>query len=856
MGEEVPATADPVQTAAEAASDRGESGQSGEQAYDPRRTAFVTMLGKGLIEAVETAGAYGGGVFVRSHDRRTLVLAVVIGMPRSLLRAWWRIPVSGRLPAAETYRTGRGVQLADAGETMRRFPQFAAAMPYSFCYASAPVRFNGEPIAGLFVMRTVRDSDQGLAAEYTRLQETVDRLSASLTGMDEEVVEYDGEPFGIRMPSAPTGRVGLFDWDLRTGDFEADPDTCAVIGADPGSFDGTVADVASRMVPDDRCELWACARAPDGAEQIRARKLRVQDSGDRIKPIELWGRYTQTGDGGPHLLGALVDASEGTVVAEAAERLPDGLFALDHDGRISYVNSTAERLLRRERGELLGRSLWDSLPWLSDPSYEDRYRAAVVSQEATSFKVRHPDGQWLAFVLHPDPTGLTGRVVPAGPPESGAETPAARPVSLEAGTMTPPVAAARAGSLHHVVHMASGLTEAVTVREVCTVVAEQLLPAFGGQEVRLYLADGGKLRAAYAFADATPGAVDALPELPLDAPLPTVEAFTSGTPVFVRTPAHLATSYPEATADRMHSWAFIPLVASGNPVGTCAFGYASPHTFATDERAALTALGGLVAQALERARLYDAEFTLARGLQNALLPRRLPVIDGLRSAGRYLPGTQGMDIGGDWYDVIETERGVVLVIGEVEGHSVAAAAVMGQLRSAVTALAASGSPPDEVISRTNRLLAHLDPGVCATCCYVLLEPETGRAQVVRAGHPPPLLRGPSGQTEVLNLAGGTLLGVDPCMVFPVTELQLLPGSVLVLYTDGLVEQPGQDIDSGIDAIRSFLTGFPPVSLEYLSDRLVQQARRATDRPDDLALLLAEYDGVAGAGERVSRPPPA
>jgi serine phosphatase RsbU (regulator of sigma subunit) len=231
-----------------------------------------------------------------------------------------------------------------------------------------------------------------------------------------------------------------------------------------------------------------------------------------------------------------------------------------------------------------------------------------------------------------------------------------------------------------------------------------------------------------------------------------------------------------------------------------------------------------------------------------------------------------MDVGGDWYDVVEAGDGLALVIGDVQGHGVQAAATMGQLRSAVRAFALSDRPPQEVMGGTNHLLIDLDPGQFASCCYVRLDPATGVARAARAGHLPPLLRHPDGRTEVVELPGGVVLGVDPRAHYPVTELRLEPGAILALYTDGLVERPGHDIDEGISALRRALAeaGGPPQrpriraggparastagvgapvagagaeggsgrSLEDVADRLTALARQTADRPDDIALLLA------------------
>ncbi|MFF1798362.1 PP2C family protein-serine/threonine phosphatase, partial [Kitasatospora sp. NPDC058263] len=212
---------------------------------------------------------------------------------------------------------------------------------------------------------------------------------------------------------------------------------------------------------------------------------------------------------------------------------------------------------------------------------------------------------------------------------------------------------------------------------------------------------------------------------------------------------------------------------------------------------------------------------------------------------RYLPGTQGMEIGGDWYDAIVTGHDLNLVIGDVEGHSVGAAATMGQLRSAVRAFAASGHPPDQVLAQTNRLLLDLDPGLLASCCLIRLTPADGTARIARAGHLPPVLRHPDGSTEALYVAGGPLLGVDHWAEYPVSEFRMAPGSLLALYTDGLVEDPAVEIDHGVDRLRDALTGPAGAAgdaedgLERLAERLLQEVG-STDRVDDVALMLTAY----------------
>ncbi|MGW7437674.1 SpoIIE family protein phosphatase [Streptomyces sp. NPDC054849] len=520
---------------------------------------------------------------------------------------------------------------------------------------------------------------------------------------------------------------------------------------------------------------------------------------------------------------------------EAVDRLAQAVLSLDRQGRIGFVNRAAEDLLGLGGPQLRGRLLWEAQPWLGNPAYDDHFRSAFMSGEPVHFPARrgrHPPWEWLSVDLYPAPDGVTLTI-------GGTEKPSYAPTAVAppgAGVGSP---ADQASALYRPVALAIALTEAVTARQVSAVVTEELLPAFGGRQLAIYLLDERHLHLAWETGFPT-GFLDRFDGVALDARLPGVETLTTGRPLFFESMEHLAAAYPGIPLDAdVGARAFLPLIASGRPVGSCILGFDSPRGFSPEERTVLTALAGLIAQALARARRYDSEAALARGLQSALLPHRLPVSENVDTVGRYLPGTLGMDVGGDWYDVIETGRGLLaLVIGDVQGHGVAAAATMGQLRSAVRAFALSGSAPEQVMRGTNQLLIDLDPGQFASCCYVLLDPASGAVRAVRAGHPQPLLRHPDGRTEVLDLAGGVVLGIDPDASYPVTQLRLSTGSVLALYTDGLVETPGIDIDVGVEQLRTALAAARPSPLTETADWLVGEAGSSMDRPDDIALLLA------------------
>ncbi|GGW45939.1 hypothetical protein GCM10010503_23140 [Streptomyces lucensis JCM 4490] len=519
----------------------------------------------------------------------------------------------------------------------------------------------------------------------------------------------------------------------------------------------------------------------------------------------------------------------GTVeAARMVSRLPYGLVSLDLHGRIAFANPAAAELLGRPAGELLGTLPWVSVPWLNDPMYEDRYRAALISQQVMSFVALRPPGEWLSFRLYPSTTGLSVRVSRArAVTDMARETPRAD------------AQPSRLVTISQVLSLAGALTEAVGVQDVVQLVWDEVAPAVGSQAMAILGSQGGRLHVLGQRGYADVHFLERFDGMPLSDRTPGTQALNSGVPAFFDSREQLERLYPRrrGSPDGFAAWAYLPLIASGRPVGTCVLAYAEPHLFPADERAVLTSLGGLIAQALERALLYDAKHRLAHGLQQALLPHTLAPPPGIEAAARYLPATHGMEIGGDFYDLVPSRPLAAAVIGDVQGHNVTAAGLMGQIRTGVRAYTTVGQEPHEVMSSTNRLLIDLGADLFASCLYLRLDPARGRAVMARAGHPPPLLRRPDGRVRVLDLAGGPLLGIDAAAVYPTTEVSLAPGSVLVLYTDGLVESPGVDIEDALVELGGLLSERGDQPLESLADEVLRQSAAARERLDDVALLL-------------------
>ncbi|MEW2632999.1 SpoIIE family protein phosphatase [Streptomyces sp. NPDC048389] len=563
-------------------------------------------------------------------------------------------------------------------------------------------------------------------------------------------------------------------------------------------------------------------------DRLALRLQRAAERGRRVVPeVDFLGTAPMAG------------TSSAVEAVQMVARIPDGMCALDVNGRVTFANAAMAELVGSTAEELHGRPLWATLPWLNDPVYEDYYRAALFSQHGTSFEALRPPQDWLVFRFHPSRSGISVQVTPAGAAAGQ------RPSGDRAGHRP-----TRLVTISHLLNLASALTEAVGVRDVVELVADEIMPAVGSSALVMLAPDGGRLRVLGQRGYDDPGVVDRFDGMLLTAATPGAHALATGVPSFFETREELEHLYParEATPESMAAWAYLPLIASGRPVGTCVLAYAQPHAFTSDERAVLTSLGGLIAQALERARLYDTKHRLAHGLQSALLPHSLPALRGLEVAARYVPGTQGMDIGGDFYDLMRgSGEGDLLpgsvhpeaaaVIGDVQGHNVAAAGLMGQVRTAVRAYTAVGQPPGRVMASTNRLLVDLDVDLLASCVYLHLDLAHGRVLLARAGHPQPLLRDPDGRVHVLDLAGGPLLGIDRSATYPTTAVPLPAGSVLVLYTDGLIETPGVDLDDGLAELAGRLERGVGQPLETLVDSLIGDRTTAPSRGDDMAVLL-------------------
>ncbi|MET7438451.1 SpoIIE family protein phosphatase [Streptomyces sp. NPDC004082] len=413
------------------------------------------------------------------------------------------------------------------------------------------------------------------------------------------------------------------------------------------------------------------------------------------------------------------------------------------------------------------------------------------------------------------------------------------------------------------------LAEARSTEEVLRVAAGLSMPGFTPDGLAVFGAEADRLTI-IGHHGHQPGDEGPFSHMSLDTDYPAAEVVRTGRAVYLSSPEDYKARYPASWPLAQHfgrqSWAFLPLTVAGRTMGAWMAAFSYPVSFTPDERSVLTTVARMLAQALSRAGVAESERELTDGLQRSMLPTLGPEIPGMSVAARYVPTGGGLQVGGDWYDMIPLPGGTsrtksgagrfALVIGDVQGHDVRAAGLMGQLRIALRAYASEGHRPDAVLSRASRFLYGITDSVTqdgesmdprfATCLYVEVDPATGVLDIARAGHPDPAIRMADGTVLMRPTAGGLPLGVDPDADYPTTRLVLEPAETLLMCTDGLIETGGHDLDTGWRRIRRILEEHDG-DMDVLADSLVQAVHGPSShhspgplidrREDDIAVLL-------------------
>jgi anti-sigma regulatory factor (Ser/Thr protein kinase)/putative methionine-R-sulfoxide reductase with GAF domain len=326
--------------------------------------------------------------------------------------------------------------------------------------------------------------------------------------------------------------------------------------------------------------------------------------------------------------------------------------------------------------------------------------------------------------------------------------------------------------------------------------------------------------------------------------------------IYIADVDHADIMNPILREKRIRSMLGVPLIVEGNLIGVLHVGALTPREFNERDLAVLQVAAARAAPGIERARLYSAlehEHRVARLLQRSLLPKRLAQVVGVSTAARYLPATD--EVGGDWYDVFELPRGRIgVAIGDVVGHGVRAAALMGQLRTALHAYAMEDYGPARTLELVDRFVQAMPEYAMATAAYAVLDAETGTVRLASAGHLPPLVVG-GDAPGVVEFAPAAPLGAFPYGGCQEHEITLAPGETLLLYTDGLVERPQVPLTQSIEqllaatrnapspdeACRTAVAGLP--SLEHLRDDVAVVAVQRAEIPLELELSPAANPGV-------------
>ena len=650
-------------------------------------------------------------------------------------------------------------------------------------------------------------------------------------------------------------RIGTYDWDITTGRLVWDAKLRALFGEPPEApAERTIDDFRSRVHPEDRDRI---ATALDEAVRVTGgfdSEYRIVRPGGEVRWLAARGRVLHDVEGRPvRLLGAAYDITEQQEgearTTRILESMPTAFFSLDRRWRFAYVNAEAERVLDSPRERLLGGDIWELFPAAVGTDFEENYREAMASGHPVAFDAYYPPplDAWFEVRAWPGPDGLAVYFL---------DVTARRRAQEETE---------RAGSRAALVaRVTAELTESLDAERAVGRLAEVVVPALADWCI-VTLADddprsgGGRGLRDIGSAHRDPGlrpVVERYAGLRIDAMRDDallVRSYANGETVVLEHGASqviggmLTSAEARDLLERLAPEAVtvLPLRGRDRTVGLITlFAGSGRAPLGPEEVAVAEEVASRAGLALDNARLYRQQRQLAEGLQRALLTEP-PQTDGLEIAVRYVPAGEAAQVGGDWYDAfVQRDGATVVVIGDVVGHDIVAAASMGQLRSLLRGIAVStGAGPADLLGGVDRAMVTLGAGTIATAVVARVEHtddgDPSGARSVRwsnAGHPPPMvLRADGTVTEATGVHADLLLGVVPDTVRTEQTLTLRPGDTLLLYTDGIVERRDLALGDGIVALREVLVELAGLDLEALCDAVLERLLTAR-RHDDVALV--------------------
>nr|WP_239522477.1 SpoIIE family protein phosphatase [Geodermatophilus sabuli] len=656
--------------------------------------------------------------------------------------------------------------------------------------------------------------------------------------------EYERQHLRWRL-AMDAGRVGTFDWDLHTGELNWDEPLLAMFGYTAGEFDSTIRGFSARVHPDDVDRVAEALQVSIETVGEYEAEYRVLRPDGETRWVQARGRALGDPEGrAVRVVGAAYDTTDDrdgqARVARVLEAMPAGFYSLDRQWRFTHVNAEAERLLGRNREELLGEVLWDCFPGAVDSAFEESYRSAVRTGQPVNFDAYYPaplDG-WYELRAWPSPEGLsvyftevTERLRTRARAERSAQRLALlAQVSAElAGTLDARTAIGRLPRL---------VVPALAQWCIVTVVDAEGRP----RDVGWWHADPSARSLVERY---TAVRLDAMP-----ATSPVARALFVGEPVRSHA-GEVAALLPPGEARSLltaldpGSAVALPLRGRGRTLGVLTLYYGRGEPVSDEDLATAQDVADRAGLALDNTRLYTQQQQLAEGLQRSLLTEP-PEPDHAEIAVRYLPAVEAARVGGDWYDAFLQPCGAtMLVIGDVVGHDTEAAAAMGQLRGLLRGIATySDAPPVEVLRGLDASMALLQTRVLATAAVARFEQtdderERGvtRMRWANAGHLPPMVINPDGSVaELAAWKGDLLLGVDAAARRQESVVTLDRGATVLLFTDGLVERRDADLDAGLVRLREALVDLADRPLQEMLDEVLE--RLVEGRPEDDVALVA------------------
>lgn len=768
-----------------------------------------------------------------------------------------------------TLRAGRAVAVRDAAVDARVSGLLPVVSGQVGSYLGLPLRDRAGQVLGALCAydaapRTWSSEQVGLLGE---LAESV------VAELELRALGREASSTAARLDLAlHASSIGSFDLDTGSGELLWDDRLLRLFGYDRAGFVEHLDSFTSRVHPEDLTRTnEAITTAVETHGELSVEYRIVRPDGD-VRWVEARGRVLAGGGRGaaPRLLGVAYDTTE---LREARDRLArtletmnDAFYALDAQWCFTYVNRQAERLLDRGREELLGRNIWQEFPEALGSPFQEGYERAVATGQPVVFDAPYaPLGGWYELNAWPGPDGLSVYFREVTQRREAEDERERAYADRELAVVERERAYAEAGAantrLALLADASTRLAESLEPRQVLERLGELVVPSLGEWVVVALSAETAAMlhgrdapadprqvhvvHVAHAHADQHAALASAVRALPLR----TTDAAGLGAVVRTAVPEWL----PQIPAEVIEGLApdaetlallrgidpgsalTVPLANRGRVLG--AMTVAAPAGGPVD-RVLLTDVAGRAGVALDNALLYGAERRTGITLQRSLLPRDVPAVPGLLTAARYLPGTTGAFVGGDWYQGVRVGDGLVLAMGDVMGHGMRSAARMGQLRAIVATLALEGHGPAQLLRRLADSVDVLLDLELATVLVAAYDPAGGTLTVASAGHPPPLLAPLAGLPRFLPVEPGPPLG---SFAYPYAEtvVGLDAGDTLVLYTDGLVENRQESLDVGLERLRQALeeVRLPP---EEVCDHVLRELGRGGGGDDDVALLVLSH----------------